>query len=142
MNTHDPNEHRLIEQINALLDANRANTDERKALQLARSRALLTQPKRGAPLPWMAFALSAAFATVIVVNLPGKHPIVAKQAITQSKPPTASVSPANNNPVSTKSATSATSALDLDLIENMELYEDAEFYQWLSEQSAQGAHDA
>jgi len=139
MTTHDPNEKRFIEQINTLLDASAVDADERKALQQARMRALQAYPKRGAPLPWMAFALSAALAAVLVVNLPGKTPVAVNQAKTPANTTAKPSKPAVNN-TATKSASA--SALELDLIENLELYEDAEFYQWLSEQSEQGAHDA
>jgi len=142
MNTHDPNEHRFIEQINTLLDANTADADDRKALQQARARALQATPKRGASMPWMAFALSAALATVLVVNLPGKAPNVATQTPAQSKASVGTAQSAASNGTAKKSAATAVSALELDLIENLELYEDVEFYQWLSEQSEQGAHDA
>jgi len=110
-------------------------------------------------MPWLQVALGASLAAVLAVNLPEreKHaqgsgganavavaePMPAGAAETLSKP--ASAKPVIADVPDARPVTVATvpaPGVDADLLENLEMYEDAEFYQWLSEQDAEGAIDA
>ncbi|WP_297801566.1 hypothetical protein [Arenimonas sp. GDDSR-1] len=133
----------LIRDIRQVLDANPPDADSRRALQLARAKALTPEAKRAWRLPWLEVAVSASLVAVLAVTLP--RPPAAVKA---PQPVAAAGKPA---PAATATATAAkpavkaapeTAAADADLLENLELYEDAEFYQWLSEQDGEGVHDA
>lgn len=131
----------LISDIRQVLDDNPPDAETRLALQRARARALTPKSKRSWRLPWLEFAVSASLVAVLAVTLP-RPPVAVK-----APQPVA----AAGNPAPATTATAAKPAVktvpesvaaDADLLENLELYEDAEFYQWLSEQDGEGVHDA
>lgn len=131
----------LIRGIRQVLDANPPDADTRLALQRARARALTPEPKRGWRLPWLEVAVSASLVAVLAITLPRPPVAVKPQApvAVAGKPAPASTATAAKPAVKTAPETAAA---DADLLENLELYEDAEFYQWLSEQDGEGAQDA
>jgi hypothetical protein len=133
-------DNQLTQDIRQVLDANPPDAETRKALQLARARALTPEQKRTWRMPWLEFAVSAALVAVLALALP-RQPTAVKppQAVAAVKPTPAASATATKPALNT---TPATVAADADLLENLELYEDAEFYQWLSEQDGEGAQDA
>lgn len=133
----------LIHDIRQVLDANPPDAETRNALQRARACALTPEQKRTWRLPWLEFAVTASLIAVLAINLPGR------QASVKTPQPSPIATAGKSVPATPTTATStatkaapATATADADLLENLELYEDAEFYQWLSEQDAEGAQDA
>jgi hypothetical protein len=131
----------LIQDIRQVLDANPPDAESRRALQHARAKALTPESNRAWRLPWLEVAVSASLVAVLAVTLP-RQPVALK-------PPPAVAAAGKPAPPATATAAKpvvktspATVAADADLLENLELYEDAEFYQWLSEQDGEGAQDA
>jgi hypothetical protein len=131
----------LIQDIRQILDANPPDAETRHALQRVRAKVLTAGTKRSWRMPWFEFALAATLVAVLAVNLPGKPVAVtdrqaqSREAVT--KPSTLA------KPVLKSAPTSGTdTSIDADLLENLELYEDTDFYQWLSEQDGEGALDA
>ena len=153
--TADDREQQLIADIKHLLDSERPDTDTRAALQQARIRALADSGNRQR-MPWLEFAVAASLVALVAVNLPqsktdspsspGK-PVVQKpvSAITgkavAARQPDKPTSPSAATPQA-KPLASQAPAIDIDLLENLDLYEDTEFYEWLSEQEGQGGLDA
>jgi hypothetical protein len=150
---------KLITDIRRVLDDTPLDADSRAALQRARGHALQAGRRRAWRMPWLQVALGASLAAVLAVNLPErgklfddaetvKHvasaePSPATSPAIASKPKQAPVRPASTKQEDAKPAVIASvPAVDADLLENLEMYEDAEFYQWLSEQDAEGAIDA
>jgi hypothetical protein len=141
------NDDTFIQQVVQVLDAHPADADARAALQRARGNALTTSPRARRRIPWLPFAVTASLLTVLALNLPQQkpHTMPQKPAVSLATGPAKASAPAaspakpaqqvQKNPVESANA-------DADLLENLDMYEDAEFYQWLSEQSGQGAHDA
>jgi hypothetical protein len=131
----------LIQDIRQVLDANPPDADTRRALQHARAKALAPESKRAWRLPWLEVAVSASLAAVLAITLP-RQPVALKPppAVAAAGKPAAPATATAAKPV--LKTPPATVAADADLLENLELYEDAEFYQWLSEQDGEGAHDA
>lgn len=153
--THNDSERRLIADIKQLLDAELPDADTRAALQQARIRAL-NEPGKRQRRPWLEFAVAASLAAVVAVNLPRSKPddvatpttAVARAPVSASAVTTAVVpspakptSPSDVTPQA-KPVASQAAAVDMDLLENLELYEETEFYEWLSEQESQGGLDA
>ncbi len=134
-------DNQLTQDIRQVLDANPPDAETRKALQLARARALTPEQKRTWRMPWLEFAVSASLVAVLAIALP-RQPAAVKppQAVAAAGKPTPPASATAAKPA--LNTTPATVAADADLLENLELYEDAEFYQWLSEQDGEGAQDA
>lgn len=144
-------EQRLIADIKQILDSQPLDQDSRFALQKARALALTNPSRSWRQLPWLPLALTACLIAVLATNLPSKAP----SPVSAPKPKTAEVAvnhPSSNvsakpidtiaeKPVMTNSATTKTSA-DADLLDNLEFYQDVEFYQWLSEQDNHGVADA
>lgn len=153
--TTEDKEQRLIADIKRLLDAEPPDAETRSALQQSRIRALAATGKRQS-MPWLGFALAASLVAVVAVNLPQSKtgtrpdtaaPVVQKAPVTSAgravaaSVPDKSVSPSAAAPQA-KPLSAQTSAIDMDLLENLDLYEDTEFYEWLSEQESQGGLDA
>jgi hypothetical protein len=91
-------------------------------------------------MPWLEFALASTLVAVLAVNLTDRPSTVKdrpSQAVTATTQPAAAKSPVKSSPVADPGELP-----DADLLENLELYEDADFYQWLSEQDGEGALDA
>lgn len=141
------NDDRFIQQVVQVLDANPADADARAALQRARGKALTASPQARRRMPWLPFAVTASLLTVVALNMPQQKPSTAPQkptaSLASSKTNTSAPAsiPAKPAQQAKKTPVESTPA-DADLLENLDMYEDAEFYQWLSEQSGQGAHDA
>lgn len=149
-------ETRLIADIKQLLDADLPDVDTRAALQQARIRALNRTENRRQRNHWLEFAVAASLVAVVVVNLPqhknddsqSSASVVAqrsdspikKPAVAQQQAPTAE--PPSRPPAAVKPAVVQAAAMDIDLLENLDLYEDTEFYEWLSEQDSLGGLDA
>ncbi len=146
---------RLIADINHILDSQPLDQDSRFALQKARARAMQKSSSPWRALPWLKFALSATLIAVLAINLPSKKSVPAHPAKPETVAVNNSPSKASAKPVATvavkPTAMTATSTIkpvavnpivDADLLENLELYEDGEFYQWLSEQDTQGVTNA
>jgi hypothetical protein len=150
---------KLITDIRRVLDDTPLDADSRAALQRARGHALQAGRRRAWRMPWLQVALGASLAAVLAVNLPERGKLFDDAETTKqvaSAEPTPATSPALSSnpkqapvrPASTKqedakpAAIASVPAADADLLENLEMYEDAEFYQWLSEQDAEGAIDA
>lgn len=150
---------KLITDIRRVLDDTPLDADSRTALQRARGHALQAGRRRAWRMPWLQVALGASLAAVLAVNLPeheqraegigsanavaSAEPTPATSPAIASKPKQAPVRPASSKQEDAKPAAIASApAVDADLLENLEMYEDAEFYQWLSEQDAEGAIDA
>jgi hypothetical protein len=143
----------LIADIKQQLDSQTLDSNTRIALQKARATALAKPATSWRPLPWLPFAVTASLIAVLAINLPSKKSGPAHNAkpetvaTTNTTPTTPKQSPEKSVVSSTqqsaalKAATTEPSA-DADLLENLELYEDGEFYQWLSEQDTQGVTDA
>lgn len=131
----------LIQDIRQVLDANPPDADTRRALQHARAKALAPESKRAWRLPWLEVAVSASLVAVLAITLP-RQPVALKPppAVAAAGKPAAPATATAAKPV--LKTPPATVAADADLLENLELYEDAEFYQWLSEQDGEGAQDA
>lgn len=153
--TGDNREQQLIADIRHLLDAELQDADTRAALQQARIRALAGHQKRQRT-PWLEFALAASLVAVVAVNLPQsktetrsatvasvaqKAPAASNSKAVAVHQPDKSTSPSAATPQA-KPIASQAPAIDMDLLENLELYEDTEFYEWLSEQEGQGGLDA
>lgn len=145
MNT--PEEEKLIGTVRQVLDSSQPDADSRRALQIARGQALSAHKHVRQRMPWLPFAVSACLLVVLALNIPTAKMVkpstkpantVAKAEPTQAAKSTKSAKPAETAPVNPASK----APIDAELLENLELYEDAEFYQWLSEQPKQGAHDA
>lgn len=147
------NDESLTQQIKQQLDAQVVDADTRLALQQVRVKALSTATHRGWRMPWLEFAVTASLLTVLAVTIPAykpaksperKSPSAAQVAETRGiRPPATASTPSNNisaKPMVEEPANQI--AADAELLENLDLYEDAEFFQWLSEQPQQGAHDA
>lgn len=128
----------LIQDIRQVLDANPPDAESRRALQHARAKALTPESNRAWRLPWLEVAVSASLVAVLAVTLP-RQPVALKPppAVAAAGKPAAPATATAAKPVVKTSP--ATVAADADLLENLELYEDAEFYQWLSEQDGEGA---
>ncbi len=153
--TADDRERRLIADIKRLLDAELPDAKTRSALQQSRIRALAETGKRQRT-PWLAFALAASLVAVVAVNLPQSKPgtrpataapVAYKAPVTSAgKAVVTSVpdkpTPPSSDKPQTKPLAAQAPAIDMDLLENLELYEDTEFYEWLSEQEGQGGLDA
>lgn len=141
------NDDRFIQQVVQVLDAHPADAEARAALQRARGKALSASPRARRRMPWLPFAVTASLLTVLALNLPQQKPSVAPQkasaslATGKANASAPASSPAKPMPQAKKTPAESPAA-DADLLENLDMYEDAEFYQWLSEQSGQGAHDA
>lgn len=131
----------LIRDIRQVLDANPPDADARRALQHARARALAPEARRGWRLPWLEVAVSASLVAVLAITLPRPPTAVKPQATVAAAGNPAPATAATAAKPAVKTAPEAAVA-DADLLENLELYEDAEFYQWLSEQDGEGAQDA
>lgn len=149
-------ETRLIADIKQLLDADLPDVDTRAALQKARIRALNRTENHRQRSYWLEFAVAASLVAVVVVNLPQhknddsepsanvvaqrsdspiKKPAVTQPQVLAPEPPSR---PLN----AVKPAVVQATVTDIDLLENLDLYEDTEFYEWLSEQDSQGGLDA
>jgi hypothetical protein len=153
--TGDNREHTMIADIKRLLDAELPDADTRAALQQARIRALSATGKRQRT-PWLEFAVAASLVAVVAVNLPRPKPAaVPAPATAVARTPASAnavktaVTPQPVKPTSPSAATpqakpvaSQATAIDMDLLENLDLYEDTEFYEWLSEQEGEGVLDA
>lgn len=154
---------KLIADIRNVLDATTLDSSTRSALQRARGRALQDGRKTPSHMPWLTFALGASLVAVVAVNLPQSKtgsqsapatPLAARKTTSTSAtavavlpqktpppmPPTL-VRPTDSR-LQAKPLATQVSAIDMDLLENLDLYEDTEFYEWLSEQEAQGGLDA
>ncbi|MEY3372525.1 MAG: hypothetical protein RLZZ537_993 [Pseudomonadota bacterium] len=132
---------KLIRDIRQVLDANPPDADTRLALQNARAKALAPETKRAWRLPWLEFAVSASLVAVLAIAIPRPPaPVKTPQTLADAGKPAAPATATAAKPV-VKTPPAAVTA-DADLLENLELYEDAEFYQWLSEQDGEGAQDA
>ena len=149
-------ETRLIADIKQLLDADLPDVDTRAALQKARIRALNRTENHRQRSYWLEFAVAASLVAVVVVNLPQhknddsepsanvvaqrsdspiKKPAVTQPQVLAPEPPSR---PLN----AVKPAVVQAAVTDIDLLENLDLYEDTEFYEWLSEQDSLGGLDA
>lgn len=131
----------LIRDIRQVLDANPPDADTRLTLQHARAKALAPESKRAWRLPWLEVAVSASLVAVLAIALP-RQPAAVKtpQAVAAAGKPAPPATATSAKPA--VKAPPASAAADADLLENLELYEDAEFYQWLSEQDGEGVQDA
>ncbi len=142
-------EQRLIADIKQVLESQTLDSDARLALQKARALALAKSTTSWHKLPWLPFAVTASLIAVLAINLPTnktEQALVAKPETEALNNPLSKVSAKPiatvvEKPVAIKSV-AVKASVDEDLLENLELYEDAEFYQWLSEQDSQGATDA
>jgi hypothetical protein len=149
---------KLIADIRRVLDDTPLDADSRAALQRARGHALQNGRRRAWHMPWLQVALGAALLAVLAINLPERGNLfddtdTAKQVVSAepapamppaiaTKPMQAPLRPASTEQEDAKPvAIVSVQAADADLLENLEMYEDAEFYQWLSEQDAEGASD-
>jgi hypothetical protein len=149
-------ETRLVADIKHLLDADLPDADTRAALQKARIRALSRTENRRQRSYWLEFAVAASLVAVVVVNLPqhknddsrssvkvvdqrSDSPIKAP-AVTQ--PQVLAAEPPSRPLTAVKPAVVQAAVTDIDLLENLDLYEDTEFYEWLSEQDSLGGLDA
>ena len=132
---------KLIRDIRQVLDANPPDADTRLALQHARAKALTPETKRAWRLLWLEFAVSASLVAVLAIAIPRPPaPVKTPQPVAAvGKPAPATMTTPAKPAVK---SVPETAAADADLLENLELYEDAEFYQWLSEQDGEGVHDA
>jgi hypothetical protein len=133
-------EDKLTRDIRQVLDDNPPDADTRHALQRIRGKALASDAKRSRRTPWLEFALASTLVAVLAVNLTGRSSNVKdrpSQAVTATTQPAPAKSTIKSSPVADTGALP-----DADLLENLELYEDADFYQWLSEQDSEGALDA
>lgn len=131
----------LIQDIRQVLDANPPDAESRRTLQHARTKALTPETKRAWRLPWLEVAVSASLVAVLAITL-HRQPAALKPppAVAAAGKPAPPATATAAKPV-VKTPPAAVTA-DADLLENLELYEDAEFYQWLSEQDGEGAQDA
>jgi hypothetical protein len=143
------NDETFIQQIKLRLDEHQLDADTRLALQQARVKAMSAGSRRRWRMPWLEFAVTASLLTVLALNLPvtkpAKTPEKIEPSTAKSVQPrrTATAATASKTPAKTPAAKPTNqSTADAELLENLELYEDAEFYQWLSEQPHQGAQDA
>ena len=126
---------KLITDIRRVLDDAPLDVDSRAALQRARGHALQAGRRRAWHAPWLQVALGASLLAVLAISLPHRE----QHALgTGAANPVAVAEPMTAIPA----AIASVPAVDADLLENLEFYEDAEFYQWLSEQDAEGASDA
>lgn len=150
--TDNSDDARLIAQIRQQLERDRPDAATRAALQQARIRALSGRPVHSRAAPWRGFALAASLLAVVFIALPDK-PAGGDKRLASQNVQGDTVAAASQRPANTATgkgpgaaaqtvAKPATPAPDLDLLENLELYEDTEFYEWLSEQEAQGGLDA
>jgi len=133
-------EDKLTRDIRQVLDDNPPDADTRHALQRIRGKVLASDAKRPRRTPWLKFALASTLVAVLAVNLTGRPGTVKdrpSQAVTATTQPAPAKSTVKSSPVADTGALP-----DADLLENLELYEDADFYQWLSEQDGEGALDA
>ena len=153
-----PDDARLIGQIRQHLERDLPDADTRAALQQARIRALAAHNGRSRRAPWLGFAVAASLLAVVLVKLPNTGTDASRLLANQDGPAKSTPAvatdtaskPAANTPTAGKTAGKPTAAAgkptspapDLDLLENLELYEDTEFYEWLSEQDGQGGLDA
>ena len=149
-------ETRLIADIKHLLDTDLPDADTRAALQKARIRALSQTENRRQRSYWLEFAVAASLVAVVVVNLPqhkndDSRPsvkVVAQQsdspikAPAVTKPQVLAAEPPSRPLTAVKPAVVQAAVTDIDLLENLDLYEDTEFYEWLSEQDSLGGLDA
>ena len=150
---------KLITDIRRVLDDTPLDADSRAALQRARGHALQAGRRRAWHAPWLQVALGASLLAVLAISLPHREqhalgtgaanpvavaePTPAISPAIATKPEDTPVRPVSTKQVNAKPAAIASvPAVDADLLENLEFYEDAEFYQWLSEQDAEGASDA
>jgi hypothetical protein len=144
---------KLIADIREVLDRTPLDASARAALQRARGRALQNGGKNPGHMPWLTFALGASLTAVVAVNLPqskpDSRPAPATPVVRNASAGKAVAALASDKPISPSAAkpqakplAAQAPAIDIDLLENLDLYEDAEFYEWLSEQEAQGGLDA
>ena len=143
MNHGNENEY-LVAQIKLTLDADTLDQDTRNALQ--RSRIAALQSKQGAwrKMPWLEFAVSASLVAVLALTLskpksvPHENTTGKTLASAEShKDPALKAS--TEHQAAKKSDSTVT---DPELLENLDFYEDQEFYQWLSDSGQQGVKDA
>lgn len=142
---------KLIADIRKVLDEATLDADSRAALQRARGHALQNSRRKSWRMPWLQFALGTSLLAVLAVNLPERGMLSDGQgpthqvAVIEPAPAKAANTTSKTEAVKSKtpaeSVAAASAAMDADLLENLEMYEDAEFYQWLSEQDAEGASD-
>lgn len=149
-------ETRLIANIKQLLDADLPDVDTRAALQKARIHALSRTENRRQRNYWLEFAVAASLVAVVVVNLPQHKNDVGKPAVkivsqrseapiktpAVTQPQVLAPEPPSQPTSIVKPAVVQTAVMDIDLLENLDLYEDTEFYEWLSEQDGLGGLDA
>lgn len=149
-------EQHMIANIKRMLDDNRLDVDTRAALQQARIRALAKTAKYQKPQRWLEFALAASLVAILAINLPyikndapstgetlkPKTPSLAINTKTRSDQHSIKPKQIPASVATTQTNTNQAETIDMDLLENLDLYEDTEFYQWLSEQEAQGDLDA
>ena len=149
-------ETRLIADIKHRLDAELPDADTRAALQQARIRALSRTDNRRQRSYWLEFAVAASLVAVVVVNLP-------QHKNDNSQPSVKAVARSSDSPIKEPAVTQPqvlaaehpsrplnavkpvvvqAAVTDIDLLENLDLYEDTEFYEWLSEQDGLGGLDA
>lgn len=149
-------EQHMIANIKRMLDDNRLDVDTRAALQQARIRALAKTAKYQKPQRWLEFAVAASLVAILAINLPyikndapstgeslkPKNPSLAINTKTRSDQHSIKPKQTPASVATTQTNTNQAETIDMDLLENLDLYEDTEFYQWLSEQEAQGDLDA
>jgi hypothetical protein len=154
--TEENKEQELIANIKQMLDTNRLDVDTRAALQQARIHALAQTTKYQKPQRWLEFAFVASFLTILAINLPyfktdapltgvsqiPKKPSLANNTKTHSDQHSVKPEQSLSSVATTQKNANQAQAIDMDLLENLDLYEDTEFYQWLSEQETQGDLDA
>ena len=134
----------IIAQIKQTLDAEALDQDTRSALQRARISALQSKQGIWRKIPWLEFAVSASLVAVLAVTLPKTKSVphetttgkaIASADLTKQQAP--------KTPTENKSVKKPDSSVaDPELLENLDFYEDQEFYQWLSDSEQRGAKDA
>lgn len=143
MNHTDENQ-QLIDQIKQTLDAETLDQDARNALQRARIAAL--QSKKGAwwKMPWLEFAVSASLVAVLALTLPKTKSVPHENTTGKTLASAELIKvPAPKAPTEHQAAKKPDSSVpDPELLENLDFYEDQEFYQWLSDSGQQGVKDA
>ena len=154
--SNDNKEQNMIAEIKRLLDADIPDHETRVALQKARIQALAGTEKRWQRNHWLEFGFAATLLAVIAINLPQPKSTVptVPPSLVDNKP--IAIVSTNTNTVQQVNKPKRTSSnlpsaapianqaesIDMDLLENLDLYQDSEFYEWLSEQEAQGVIDA
>lgn len=149
-------EQHMIADIKRLLDAHTLDVDTRTSLQKARIRALTGTESSWSRRPWPELAFAVSVMAVVAIYLPqiktvepeATRPslvnkpttIVSKNTIPIS--PTVKTDRALTKTPSISPIAKQVQTIDMDLLENLDLYQDAEFYEWLSELEDQGEIDA